>query len=51
MDQCYEGIMGKIHLLNDFLKVFDYKIWEKLHNEGIQPHYYSFRWLSLMMAQ
>jgi hypothetical protein len=43
--------MGKIKLLNNLLKVVDFKIWKKLQTEGILPHFYSFRWLSLMLAQ
>lgn len=51
MDESIEGIMGKMKSLNDFLKVVDYNLWEKLNSEGILPQYYSFRWLSLMLAQ
>lgn len=38
-------------IMNDFLKVVDYNLWEKLNSEGVAPQYYSFRWLSLLLAQ
>lgn len=51
MDESVEGIMGKMKIMNDFLKVVDYNLWEKLNSEGVAPQYYSFRWLSLLLAQ
>lgn len=51
MDNCSEGIMGRMKTLNDFLKVVDFGLWEKLESEGVVPQYYSFRWLSLLLAQ
>jgi hypothetical protein len=51
MDECVEGIMGKMRILNDFLKVVDFTLWEKLDSEGVVPQYYSFRWLALLLAQ
>lgn len=30
MDESADGIMGKMRSLNDFLKVVDYNLWEKL---------------------
>jgi len=43
--------MGKMRTLNDFLKVVDFNLWQKLDSEGVVPQYYSFRWLALLLAQ
>jgi len=43
--------MGKMQTLDTFLKVVDFQLWNKLHSQGIVSHYYSFRWLALMLAQ
>lgn len=32
MDESVEGIMGKMKIMNDFLKVVDYNLWEKLNS-------------------
>lgn len=32
MDESVEGIMGKMRFLNDFLKVVDFNLWEKLNS-------------------
>jgi hypothetical protein len=51
MDESAEGIMGKMKTLDQFLKVVDYTLWDRLNSLGIMPHYYSFRWLALLLAQ
>lgn len=51
LDNTEEGIMGRMKTLNKYLKVIDYELWDKLDSEKIIPHYYSFRWLTLMLAQ
>jgi hypothetical protein len=51
MDESAEGIMGKMRFLNEFLKVVDFTLWQKLDSEGVVPQYYSFRWLALLLAQ
>ncbi len=51
LDNTETGIMGRIDLLNKFLKVVDFEIWKKLNKEKINPQFYSFRWLALLMAQ
>lgn len=32
MDESVEGIMGKMKILNDFLKVVDFNLWDKLNS-------------------
>jgi hypothetical protein len=43
--------MGRIHTLNNYLKAVDYSLWLKLENEAVNPQFYSFRWLALMLSQ
>lgn len=43
--------MGRMKILNKYLKVVDYELWSKLEREKIEPQYYSFRWLALLLAQ
>jgi len=51
MDESEQGIMGRMRVLNRFLKVIDYELWNRLEEEKILPQYYSFRWLALLLAQ
>ena len=51
MDNCEHGIMGRMMTLNRYLKVADLELWRKMEEENILPHYYSFRWLALLLAQ
>jgi hypothetical protein len=51
MDEAEQGIMGRMRLLNRFLKVVDLELWRRLEEEKIEPQYYSFRWLALLLAQ
>ena len=43
--------MGRMKILNKYLKVVDYELWSKREQEKILPQYYSFRWLALLLAQ
>ena len=51
MDESEQGIMGRMRMLNKYLKVVDYELWNRLDKEKIIPQYYSFRWLALLLAQ
>jgi hypothetical protein len=51
MDESEQGIMGRMRMLNKYLKVVDYELWSRLDKEKIIPQYYSFRWLALLLAQ
>lgn len=51
MDDCESGIMGRMISLNQFLRVVDGELWQKMESEGIYPQYYSFRWMALLLAQ
>ena len=51
MDKSHEGINGRMQELNRHLKVFDYELWKKLEDESVNPQFYSFRWLALMLSQ
>lgn len=51
MDNSEIGIHGKMITLNKYLKVVDLELWSKLESEKIMPQYYSFRWLTLLLAQ
>lgn len=37
MDQSEHGITGRMRMLNRFLKVVDYELWNKLDSEKILP--------------
>lgn len=51
MDETEQGIMGRMRILNKYLKVVDLELWNRLEEEKILPQYYSFRWLALLLAQ
>lgn len=51
MDKSDHGIMGRMNTLNKYLKAVDYELWEKLDSESVNPQFYSFRWLALMLSQ
>jgi len=51
MDESEQGIMGRMRVLNRYLKVVDLELWRRLEEEKIEPQYYSFRWLALLLAQ
>lgn len=51
MDETEQGVMGRMRILNKYLKVVDFELWSKLDQEKILPQYYSFRWLALLLAQ
>jgi len=45
------GIKQKMALLNDLLKQKDYQLWENLEQKQLNPQYYSFRWITLLLSQ
>jgi len=47
--QC--GIKHRIHQLNDLLREKDPELWHDLENKQLNPQFYSFRWLTLLLSQ
>lgn len=45
------GIIGKIGALNRLLKELDYPVYKRLLDNGVDPTFYSLRWLMLLLAQ
>ena len=37
--------------LNDLLQSVDYELWKHLDMLGVDPRFYSFRWITLMLSQ
>jgi len=51
LDKADVGIMGTIQKLNKLLKQKDYELWANLEDKKLNPQFYSFRWLTLLLSQ
>ena len=51
LDTTSEGIIAVVKNMNDLLKKVDFFLWLHLHQIGIDPRFYSFRWLSLLLSR
>jgi len=45
------GIKLKMSILNDLLKEKDFELWENLETKQLNPQFYSFRWITLLLSQ
>jgi len=45
------GIKSRMNELNDLLRQKDYQLWENLEQKQLNPQFYSFRWLTLLLSQ
>jgi len=51
LDKSMIGIQGLILKLNTLLHEKDPELWENLESKAINPQFYSFRWLTLLLSQ
>ena len=45
------GIIGKVKAMNLLLKELDYPVYQRLETNGVDPTFYSLRWIMLLLAQ
>lgn len=45
------GIRASILRLNQMLRRYDQALWQDCENKGLDPHFYSFRWITLLLSQ
>lgn len=51
LDHAESGMHGRIQQLNMLLKALDYQLWLKLEVNGVDPTFYSLRWIMLLLSQ
>jgi hypothetical protein len=51
LDSSEVGVAGQIAQLNNLLKEKDYDLWNDLEEKKIDPRFYTFRWLTLLLSQ
>ncbi|PRP89079.1 hypothetical protein PROFUN_01799 [Planoprotostelium fungivorum] len=51
LDKSETGIAGNIMRLNNLLKDIDHELWEDFEEKKLNPQFYSFRWLTLLLSQ
>jgi len=51
LDKSVIGITGLMAKLNGLLKVKDFELWENFESKSLNPQFYSFRWLTLLLSQ
>lgn len=51
LDKTSIGIQKQIIQLNDLLKKKDFQLWINLEEKQLNPQFYSFRWLTLLLSQ
>jgi len=51
LDKSESGIGGNMNKLNQLLKTKDLELWKHLESQAMDPQFYSFRWLTLLLTQ
>eukprot|EP01117_Protostelium_nocturnum_P010817 TRINITY_DN3900_c0_g1_i1.p1 TRINITY_DN3900_c0_g1~~TRINITY_DN3900_c0_g1_i1.p1 ORF type:complete len:400 (+),score=59.88 TRINITY_DN3900_c0_g1_i1:385-1584(+) len=51
LDNSEVGIHGRILKLNQLLATTDHELWSSLEEKKLNPQFYSFRWLTLLLSQ
>ena len=51
LDRSNVGISASMHKLNSLLKHYDIDLWTVLDQRGLDPQFYSFRWITLLLSQ
>ncbi|EGC30346.1 hypothetical protein DICPUDRAFT_41569 [Dictyostelium purpureum] len=51
LDRSDVGIISSIKKLNGILKKNDFELWNDLEEKKINPQFYSFRWITLLLSQ
>jgi len=51
LDLSPTGVLNTIAHVNSLLKRVDHQLWQHLQSLGVDPRFYSFRWLTLILSQ
>jgi len=51
LDKTNVGIQARMLSLNNLLKEVDFAVWDKLEKFGVNPQFYTLRWLMLLLTQ
>eukprot|EP01132_Coremiostelium_polycephalum_P008523 gene8523-10478_t len=51
LDRSDSGVLSSIKKLNQILKANDRVLWEDLEEKKLNPQFYSFRWITLLLSQ
>jgi hypothetical protein len=51
LDRSESGIRGSMKRLNDLLKEKHPELWQSLEDKQMDPQFYSFRWITLLLSQ
>jgi len=51
LDGSEDGIVGNMLRLNQTLKMKDMQLWANLEEKKMNPQFYSFRWITLLLSQ
>lgn len=51
LDHSESGMHGRIASLNSLLRALDFSVWKKLRDNGVDPTFYSLRWIMLLLSQ
>jgi len=51
LDKSPIGITGLMNKLNSLLRSKDPELWQDFENKSLNPQFYSFRWLTLLLSQ
>ena len=51
LDSSEMGIKATMLRLNAMLRHYDAELWQDMEHKGLDPHFYSFRWITLLLSQ
>jgi len=51
LDNSEHGILSIVARFDSLLKTLDYDLWYYLQEQGVDPRFYSFRWITLLLSQ
>jgi len=51
LDSSPSGVLAVVKLINSYLQQLDPQLWAHLETEKVNPQFYSFRWITLLLSQ
>ena len=51
LDSSPSGVLAVVKLINSYLHDLDPELWAHLEQEKVDPRFYSFRWITLLLSQ
>ena len=51
LDGSEMGIKANMLKLNRLLRRYDPELWQNMEDKGLDPHFYTFRWITLLLSQ